>query len=617
MEFDFEKHKVIGIVQKKHFSNENAKIKAFGFIDEDNNVFKINENKAIEVFKPYGSIFSFDFFKYYPFKTDEIIKISVKPNIQSKEGHDEFILHRIYEKYGIPAYPLKGFSVSNQSIDLTSLQIDGNYGDGEFFGITKKYIIGKLKVRSGVLSPVAANKIYRWDIDANEDNLIRNQTYTRLIDEPISEYSIVDCLTPDELFDWFRKKLNQIDYESIKKINSIGKWQKEIPKLFEALSKTDAEIENLRLKRIEGYFAQIELDRHDIYDFMSKSSNLKVAFDKAIEKHIDDFQSQYSKKLKEIEDEVLRKEKELNENLNRSEHEAKTKIAALNTEIKKKQIETQKAIDEFEQSKQRLIEIEKEKSRIISDFGIVKEVLSLSSGTTSTSTEKNYILEEVTTEHIGILNIKDFINNVQYYLSDLKRNPDFAKRIIETMLVYKALFIKDIRIALSVIKASGNAKYIIQHTEPDWLHFKDFWNNGLSTIWNSAHESPEIPHFFVLEDVNLSSPECYARPLLDVIANIRSKIPFAETSYPNNLIIFATKASSQNPTIGLNLYKETFPDWGSIAYKNDINRISGKEFSLINGKIDSTIFSFDNLESDIEDIKNSVSSESEKLFDEE
>ncbi|MBP1615638.1 MAG: hypothetical protein H6Q13_3086, partial [Bacteroidetes bacterium] len=38
---------------------------------------------------------------------------------------------------------------------------------------------------------------------------------------------------------------------------------------------------------------------------------------------------------------------------------------------------------------------------------------------------------------------------------------------------------------------------------------------------------------------------------------------------------------------------------------------------LINGKIDSTIFSFDNLESDIEDIKNSVSSESEKLFDEE
>lgn len=617
MEFDFEKHRVFGIVQNKHFSNENAKIKAFGIIDEDNNVFKINENKAIEVFKPYGLIFSFDFFKYYPFKTDEIIEFNVKPNIQQKEGHDEFILGRICKKYGIPVYPLKGFSVTNQSIDLTSLQIEGNYEDGVFFGITEKYIIGKLKIHNGVLSPVDTNKIYRWDIDVNEDNLIRSNSYTRLIDEPISECSVIDCMNSDELFEWFKKKLIQVDYESIKKLNSIGKWQKEIPKLFESLSKSDAEIETLRLKRIENYFVQIELDRNEIYDFMSKSSSLRVAFNNAIEKHINDFQSEYSQKFKKIEDEILKKEKELNENLNKSEQEAKAKITALNTEIDKKQIETQKAIVEFEQTKQRLIEIEKEKSRIISDFGIIKEVLSLSGGKTNSTTESSYIIEEVVTEHNQILNVKDFTNNIQYYLSDFKRNPDFAKRIFETILVYKALFIKDIRIALSVIKASGNAKYIIQHTEPDWMHFKDFWNNGLATIWNSAHENPETPHFFVLEDINLSAPECYARPLLDVIAGIRSKIPFAETSYPNNLIIFATKASSQNPSIGLKLYKETFPDWGSIAYKNDIGKISSKAFSLINGKIDSTIFSFDNMECDIEDVKGYVRPEYENLFDEE
>ncbi|MHB9141412.1 MAG: hypothetical protein ACYC25_06020, partial [Paludibacter sp.] len=581
MEFDFEKHRVIGIVQNKHFSNENAKIKAYAIIDENDNKFKINENRAIEIFKPNGLIFSFDFFKYYPFKPNEIIEISVKPNNQQKDGHDEFILGRMHSKFGVPVYPLKGFCVSNQSIDLSSIQIIGDYEDGELYGITDKYIIGKLKVSNGVLSAVETNKIFRWDVDENENNLIKNQGFIRLIDEPISECSIIDCLNSDELFDWFRKKLIQIDYESIKKLNSIGKWQKEIPKLFESLSKSDTEIETLRLKRIEDYFVQIELDRNEIYDFMSKSSSLRVAFNKAIEKHIDDFQSEYSKKFKEFEDEILNKEKELNENLNKSEQEAKTKITALNTEINNKQIETQKAIVEFEQAKQRLIEIEKEKSRIISDFGIIKEVLSLSGATTNSITESSYILEEVVTEHNEILNVKDFINNIQYYLSDFKRNPDFAKRIFETMLVYKALFIKDIRIALSVIKASGNAKYIIQHTEPDWLHFKDFWNNGLLTIWNSAHKSPEIPHFFVLEDVNLSSPECYARPLLDVIAEIRSKIPFAETNYPNNLFIFATKASSQNPTIGLKLYKETFPDWGSIAFKNDFNKTNSKVFSLI------------------------------------
>lgn len=616
MEFDFEKHRVIGIVQNKHFSNENAKIKAYAIIDEDNNVFKISENRAIEIFKPYGLIFSFDFFKYYPFKPNEIIEISVKPNNQQKDGHDEFILGRMHSKFGVPVYPLKGFCVSNQSIDLSSIQIIGDYEDGELYGITDKYIIGKLKVSNGVLSAVETNKIFRWDVDENENNLIKNQGFIRLIDEPISECSIIDCLNSDELFDWFRKKLIQIDYESIKKLNSIGKWQKEIPKLFESLSKSDAEIETLRLKRIEDYFVQIELDRNEIYDFMSKSSGLRVAFNKAIEKHIDDFQSEYSKKFKEFEDEILNKEKELNENLNKSEQEAKTKITALNTEINKKQIEAQKAIDEFEQSKQRLIEIEKEKSRIISDFGIIKEVLSFSGATTNSITESSYILEEVVTEKNEILNKKDYINNIQYHLADFKIEPKLAKRIFETITIYKALFISDIRIALSVINATGNAKYIIQHTEPDWLHFKDLWNNGLSTIWKSAHDNPEIPHFLVLEDVNLSSPECYARPLLDVITGIRRKIPFAENDFPNNLIIFGTKASSQNPTIGLKLYEETFPNWGGIGFRNNIKPSADvvQKFSLAKGKIDSSLFS---VELDVEEIEMLVKAEYEQLFDEE
>jgi hypothetical protein len=617
MEFDFEKHRVVGIVQNKHVNNDNVKIKPYAIVAENDSIFKINDNKAIEIFKPNGLIFSFDFFKYHSFNPGEIIEINVRPNNLPKEGHDELILGRICNKFGISVYPVKGFNVKNQSIDLSNIQIVGDYEDGVFFGITDKYIIGRFKIHNEVLSPVENNKIYRWDVDENENNLIRSNSYTRLIEEPISEYSIVDCMSSDDLFDWFKKKLIHVDYESVKKLNSIGKWQKEIPKFFEASSKSDVEIESLRLKRIEDYFNQIELSRTEIYDFMSTSTSLRSLFIKSIDKHKDDFKSEYSKELKEYENEISKKKNELIIDLEKTEQDAKTKISAFNTEINKKQIETQKAIVEFEQAKQRLIEIEKEKSRIISDFGIIKEVLSLSGATTNSITESSYILEEVATEHDEILNVKDFTNNIQYYLSDFKRNPDFAKRIFETMLVYKALFIKDIRIALSVIKASGNAKYIIQHTEPDWLHFKDFWNNGLSTIWNSAHGNPEIPHFFVLEDVNLSSPECYARPLLDVIAGIRSKILFAETSYPNNLIIFATKASSQNPTIGLKLYEETFPDWGSVAFENNIDRISSKQFSLINGKIDSTVFSLDNLESDIDEIKISVSAEYEHLFDEE
>ena len=188
MEFDFEKHRVIGIVQNPHYANDNVKIKANAKIDEDDIKFKLSESRVIEIFKPHGNIFAFDFFKKFPYKEDEIIEFSVKPNSQPKDGHDEYVLNWLYSAFGTPVYPLKEFCVKNQSIDLSSVQIIGNYEDGLFYGITDKYIIGKFEVNNGVLSAVEIDIIFIWDIDSNEENLIKNKTFTRLIEEPINEF---------------------------------------------------------------------------------------------------------------------------------------------------------------------------------------------------------------------------------------------------------------------------------------------------------------------------------------------------------------------------------------------------------------------------------------------
>ena len=616
MEFDYDNYTVLGRID--HSLNPNktsARIKAIGLIDESNELNLFTEEESIKNFPPKGFVYAHNLLTSGKFSIGDILQFEVNENLEADGHKDNYSMERNSSKeFGFNAYKVEGFKMNSDYTDLSTIQIIGDHNNGKFYGISHKYVFGKLKINNGKIESIGKS-IKVWDKD--DCKAFENESSIKLLKEPDGEYLLIDCMDDNQLFEWFREHIKNIDYQLFQKLNSASNWKTKIPALFEKLPLENAEIEKIRLKRLENKISHIELTWNEIISFREQSNSLKLVFRNSIEKHIDDFQSEYSKKLKEFEDDIIKKENELNENLNKSEQEAKAKIAALNAEINKKQTEAQKAVAEYEQAKLRLIEIEKEKSRIIADFGIIKEVLSLSGATTNSTTEKCHILEEVAAEHNEMLNVKDFINNVQYYLSDFKRNPDFAKRIFETMLVYKALFIKDIRIALSVIKASGNAKYVIQHTEPDWLHFKDFWNNGLSTIWNSAHNNPEIPHFFVLEDINLSSPECYVRPLLDVIAGIRSKIPFAETNYPNNLFIFATKASSQNPTIGLKLYKETFPDWGSIAFKNDLNKINSKVFSLINGKIDTTVFSFDNLESDIEDIKNSVSSEYEKLFDEE
>ena len=115
---------------------------------------------------------------------------------------------------------------------------------------------------------------------------------------------------------------------------------------------------------------------------------------------------------------------------------------------------------------------------------------------------------------------------------------------------------------MSYAATTNNAFYIIQQIEPDWLHFSDFWKNGLGAIWKSAHDYPDKLHFLFLEDINMSSPECYARPLLDMITGIRMLIPFGKTQYPGNLKIIATKISTENPEIGLPLIRTNFHGMG-------------------------------------------------------
>lgn len=616
MEFDFEKHRVIGRIEYALGQDKSsARIKVLGIVDDNGSIIYLNDNQSSNIFQHNGFIFAPGLLKNTKYEISGIYEFNIQKNLRAIDLEDIYIIDRqsITIK-GFKAVLIDGFKFNYDYVDISKLTIKDKSITGLFYGIANNYIIGKFQVRNGNLE-TEENKLKVWD-KSDCKCIVHNNNY-HLLSEPEGEYFLLDCLDDNLLFDWFRGQIKEIDPPLFQKLNTSTNWKTKIPSLFDKLPLENAEIEKIRLKRIERKISHIEFTWNEIIEFREQSPSLKKVFNDAIKTHIEDFKSEYSKELKEFEDEIIRQKREKTIDFEKLEQEAKTKIAALNTEINKKQTEAQKAFAEYEQAKLRLIEIEKEKSRIISDFGIIKEVLSLSGATMNSISESSYILEEVVVEHGEILSFKDFINNIQYYLSDFKRNPDIAKRIFETMLVYKALFIKDIRIALSVIKASGNAKYIIQHTEPDWLHFKDFWNNGLSIIWNSAHENPEIPHFFVLEDINLSSPECYARPLLDVIASIRSKIPFDGTSFPNNLFIFATKASSQNPTIGLKLYKETFPDWGSIAFNYDLNRISSKVFSLINGKIDTSVFSFDNMESDIDEIKISVIAEYELLFDEE
>jgi len=221
-----------------------------------------------------------------------------------------------------------------------------------------------------------------------------------------------------------------------------------------------------------------------------------------------------------------------------------------------------------------LTKIKENKDRIIQDFSIIKEVLQGQNQCNNSIQENHnsFVVEEIIDGgNDSIITIEEFEEQLRYHLSNNAINPQFATKIINIISTQKAILVKDIRIGLSIVEATNNAKYIIQQVEPDWLHFKDFWDNGLGEIWNSAHNSPDKFHFLLLEDINMSALECYCRPLLDILTGVRKKIPYGQTPYPNNLKIIATYAPFEEPKIGLPIYRNTFDNWGAIGFRFDIN----------------------------------------------
>ncbi len=466
-------------------------------------------------------------------------------------------------------------------------------------------MIGKLRLHNGKITPTHHNRIKVWDIE--NVNKIEYNGINKLLNEPTGEYLLLDCMNDKQLFEWFRGELKKIEPTYVNMLDKKAKWRNEIPKLFSDADKEKYEVDKVRFERIKDKFNILDLSISDIKTLIEKSDSLLEVFNNAIEKHKEELKSYYETELKEYRKEFETQKEEFQNTLN---------------SLQKKQIEKEKSLNtllsEIKETSTKIEDLEQNKERILGDFSIIKDVLKTESRlSTNENSHDAYVMEECKkTENITpFSSVDEFISELKHQLYKQHLFPNFAKRLFNITSFYNAVFIKDIRLGVAFVNALHNTKYIIQQVEPDWLHFKDFWNNGLGAIWQSAHENPDVLHFLLLEDINLSSPECYARPLLDTLRGIRNLIPFGISRYPENLKIFATTASTSDPEIGLPLIDQTFEGWGAIGYVNDIYQESNNEYHPVVGFAEPEFFEAnypDELE--IEEIKSSAKQEFTELF---
>ncbi|MFA5433368.1 MAG: hypothetical protein WC319_10955 [Candidatus Paceibacterota bacterium] len=570
MEFDKSITKVIGLLEKEIPDKKNedvlsAKIKVCGLINSDNSVIKPSSEELKLLFPPLGYVFEYRFFKNYPsFKLGELLEFWTDENHYAKESQDKIKIRNHnpdLKHFGIiDAREIIGFKINGFATNLNTISLYDET-DGDFYGITDKYFVGKLRCKNGKIEPALHRRIQIWDLE--DDNLIGVDRKYRLIKKPQGESIILDCMDEKQLFEWFRDLLKQIQPDYVDLLDKNRSWRTELPILFSVTDKEKLEADKIRLKRIEEKFDLLELSRNDIKTLVDSSENLKVVFKKCLNNHKDEFKEIYVDELSQYKSEIEQQKKELDAEIERIQSQKKAEESSL-----------AKLASQVIEAETKLAKIKENKNRIIQDFSIIKEVLQGQNQCNNLIQENqnSFVVEEIIEgKNDTIRTIEEFEEQLKYRLSKNAINPQFSTKITNTISTQKAILVKDIKIGLSIVEATNNAKYIIQQVEPDWLHFKDFWNNGLCEIWNSAHNSPDKFHFLLLEDINMSALECYCRPLLDILTGVRKRIPYGQTPYPNNLKIIATIASFEEPEIGLPIYRNTFENWGAIGFCFDIN----------------------------------------------
>lgn len=574
MEFNVSEFAIVGCVQKK-IREYHAKIKVLGYLDELQNFQRFSEEEAIAYFPPSGYVFEPGFFRNYPFSEGDFISFYVEENQRADIDNGDYVFKIEYKcpdvnKLGNRYYTLPEYNIKDNTLDLEELSINENLEDGVFYGITKQHIIGPFSFENGVISAKNSSTVEVWEL--NTENILSCENYSCLFSIPKSSLCILDCLNYKELFDWFKMQLRNKSGKYLDYLDRETSWRKDLLASFANVGEEVKKINTIRYNRLIRMIDLIELDNHAVKDIIDISPNFEEIFVREIERHKSEYiQKEIEKGNSELFDFKNRIEAEKAE-IDKQFDDYQTKIETSEKILKKKS-------DELEQLNQSISELTERKEEIIQDFHIIKEVLG---GTKNSSNNhlmenENYVLSEICRKKDSVpQQPEDTIGEIACYLNEYEINHKYANRIYNCVMNKQATLIGDLKIGLAVAKASHNACFLVQPVDPDWLHFEDLWNHGLAKMWYAAHEDKDKLYLLILQDVNMSSPECYLRPINNIVSGLTDTLPMSHLGFPSNLRILATIAPSEEPEIGLPINKNTFKEWGAVGFKNLTNGESNR-----------------------------------------
>ncbi len=573
--------RIIGFIEPV-LNSDNARVTVIGYKNPDGDYVAFDKSKAKSIFFPDGKVFApkFQFDREgYNVSPNSFVEFSVRTSLKdaSFKG-DEYIMDyagKIMPKSFTPIITIKyqtslesGFITQDEltsCIDKSELKNLNGY----FLLRSGNYLYGLFRYDgiSDSIRPVKGKETNTYEIDTNiyQEKCVKINQHEYYIGNlnsfPFKQVGIIDCMDDRQIGEWFKDQLKAC--AEAEKLLSI---KKEVFQNFASKFKeTNDVIDEIRLERAKGKLDSLEFTFKEIKELLDTNSSLTQVLNDTLKQMKDEYQSSWASSLEAS-------KTALNNEINTLTNQ-RDKLKKETETIQEKYSEKEKALDKVFQDKKNKIEAQiKElelmrneiKSQVpqitkVSFDGIEIEPIEFGkTGSTFTMLEEEaaYDFSKLLKENL------ELDNNLVVLKNQLKKD--------SPLFINRACFIPSVSWAYYYAKAIRNSKLFILHVEHDWLHYKDFMNNGLASVLESCYDNEEINHVLVFDSLNLTQPECGLQPFLDVVSGYSIIIPGIGKPFPKNLKVLATiQDYHEENRIGLSLNSKNYSAWGRVASKGD------------------------------------------------
>jgi len=524
--------KAKGIVEEEKGS-DSCRIRVIAF--KKNGEYARNGAEIKNLFPPYGYVFAPSFFKKTEYPIYSFVEFWARPNDRTKsDNDDEYLLdtNKELRLTGFPLYELPSNALANEgALDQGYISDHITTDSSKFYISISQYLYGPLKTTINGIRPATGTEVDKYALDLTNRLTVKDRSY--LLSMPGESICKIDCMTPVQLGEWIKPLLNasvKIDIPTLKKALDVQR---------------DTDLDNARLKRALGHLTNLELQLEDLKKFSRLSPGYTAQFDLAMGKVRGELEKELITPFEEQKQALETEIAQLTLKRNRLKEDGET-LAASNLALN-----------------QDASYLATEKDRLIKDIRTQSIVTAMDGrAPLKTFEEQDYY----TGEFEAYAHLADFIHSIKES-TELGGKDGYLTHLLS--IVYKlkkhqCFLTDDLHVPKYLAQLTNNAKVFVQQAEVDWVKFESFFKSGLGEAWTSANDQPDKIHFFLLQDFNISSIECYARPLLDLVINMRQKLPGTDTGWPRNFWLFASPLQSKNAegdSLGLPLSRSVFHKW--------------------------------------------------------